>query len=85
MYINTHKAFAWFPYRNQRWTQRDPEWKQDKEPDLRGGEAPPPPLPLQGAGRHGVLVGGAALLLVGEELDEVVNSQDGDGGFGGEL
>lgn len=42
------------------------------------------PLPLQRPGLHGLLVR-PALLLLGEELDEVVDAEDGDGGFGGEL
>lgn len=33
----------------------------------------------------GVLVRGPTLLLVREELDEVVDAEDGDGGLGGEL
>lgn len=51
----------------------------------RGQRSLSPSLLLQGTGLHSVLVRGAALLLVREELDEVVDSQDSDGGFCGEL
>lgn len=42
-------------------------------------------LTLQGTRLHGIPVRLAALLLLGEQLDEVVDTEDGDGGLRGKL
>lgn len=66
-------------------SQGEPALDPERSGVERGQRSPSLSLHLQGTRLHSVLVRGAAFLLFGEELDEVVDSQDGDGGFCGEL